>query len=74
MHDIEGLIRQIQGLMPGGSMDLRYTVLARLFPPGIDDNNAKRELTELVHDCGCDLRDNPEFENVIITKRRMLFS
>ena len=67
---VEGLVRQLQRMLPGAQLSLSYDVIGRLFPPGIEDDESKRALAELVNDCFCDLRNEPKYENVIITKRQ----
>ena len=65
----EALIRQLQVLSPGGKLAINYTEIETAWPPGFADETVKTHLTDLINDCRCDLKDQPEYENIMITKR-----
>jgi len=65
---VEALIRQIAALPPSGQLALRYETLAEIF-----SDDPKQEIFNLAAECGCAIRDVPEYENVILTKPKRLF-
>jgi hypothetical protein len=67
--DLEGLVRQLRGLLPTSSMCLTYSMIEGIFPPGIEDDGVKRELAEVANECFCTIKNRPEERCIIITKR-----
>jgi hypothetical protein len=67
--DVEALIRQLQQLRPNGSTQRTYAEIEMMFPPGIEDDGIKSEIAELAEECRCDIRNQPNYENIVFAKR-----
>jgi hypothetical protein len=62
------LAATLLGLPPGQGACLHHEVFARIFPPGISDENAKALAQQFAKAYGCVLEDAPEQSNVRFRK------
>jgi hypothetical protein len=66
---VEALISQLMGMLPTASTLRTYGEIEIMLPPGIEDDSVKGALAEIASDCGCEIKNQPEYANVKFTKK-----
>jgi hypothetical protein len=67
--DLDGLVGQLQTLLPMARTLRTYNEIEAMFPQGTGLEELKKELRQLASDCGCDFKDQPHYQNIAFTKR-----